>query len=82
MKIDEYGLRSEFNLEIYRPTINEALAMWTPEGNIKMMRNDLKIASASMVQDFTQTRKIFKVVTHIEEPYFMLKWVSNRSKFR
>ncbi|XP_058982073.1 glutamate receptor ionotropic, kainate 2 [Musca domestica] len=75
MKIDEYGLRSEFNLEIYKPTINEPLATWSPDGSIQSVRRDFQISSSSSaaVQDFAQSRRVYRVVTHIEEPYFMMK---------
>lgn len=78
MKIDDYGLRAEFNLEIYKPTVNEPLALWkSTDGSITPIksRQDVQSSSSSNTQDFSQERKTYTVVTHFEEPYFMLKWV-------
>ncbi|XP_065357964.1 glutamate receptor ionotropic, kainate 2 [Calliphora vicina] len=76
MKIDQYGQRSEFNLEIYKPTVNEPIALWkSTDGSITPIkrRQEFQSSSTSTTQDFSQERKTYTVVSHYEEPYFMLK---------
>ncbi|XP_036340742.1 glutamate receptor ionotropic, kainate 2-like [Rhagoletis pomonella] len=74
MKIDENGERSQFNLEIYKPTTNEILAIWKPDGGISPPTSiQVAVSSASTAPDFSLGRKLFIVATRFEEPYFMLK---------
>ncbi|XP_043641530.1 glutamate receptor ionotropic, kainate 2 [Drosophila teissieri] len=73
MKLDENGQRTEFNLEIYKPTVNEPLMVWSPDNGIKKRRFTLEMESGGSTQDFSVQRKLYNVVTHFEEPYFMMK---------
>ncbi|XP_002002744.3 glutamate receptor ionotropic, kainate 2 [Drosophila mojavensis] len=73
MKINEFGQRTHFNLEIYKPTVNEPLMVWTPDNGIKVRRLSPELESAIVTPDFSVQRKVFTVVTHHEEPYFMMK---------
>nr|AAA28574.1 glutamate receptor subunit [Drosophila melanogaster] len=73
MKLDEYGQRIHFNLEIYKPTVNEPMMVWTPDNGIKKRLLNLELESAGTTQDFSEQRKVYTVVTHYEEPYFMMK---------
>lgn len=77
MKIDENGQRSVFNLEIYKPTVNEPLAIWKSDGLVTPIRVKQEFQATAVVPDFSQVRRTYIVVTHFEEPYFMLKWVSS-----
>ncbi|KAL9929272.1 glutamate receptor IIA isoform 1-T1 [Glossina fuscipes fuscipes] len=73
MKIDENGQRSIFNLEIYKPTVNEPLAIWKSDGLVTPIRIKQEFQAAAVIPDFSQVRRTYIVVTHFEEPYFMLK---------
>ncbi|XP_030380658.1 uncharacterized protein LOC115628614 [Scaptodrosophila lebanonensis] len=73
MRLDEFGQRTQFNLEIYKPTVNEPLLVWTPDDGIKPIRVSAELKSPSTAQDFSVQRKVYTVVTHFEEPYFMMK---------
>ncbi|XP_068151172.1 glutamate receptor ionotropic, kainate 2 [Drosophila tropicalis] len=73
MKFDENGRRTHFNLEIYKPTVNEPLMIWTPENGIKARKITLETESSITAPDFSIQRKVYTVVTHYEEPYFMMK---------
>lgn len=75
MKFNELGERVEFNLEIFKPTINEPLAMWTPDGKIGPISSPYPFQING--RDYSQERKKFIVVTKYVDPYFMLKSVSN-----
>ncbi|KAH8403007.1 hypothetical protein KR222_003097, partial [Zaprionus bogoriensis] len=73
MKLDEYGQRTQFNLEIYKPTVNEALMVWTPDNGIKVRKVSPELESSASSTDFSIQKKLYTVVTHFEEPYFMMK---------
>lgn len=73
MKLDEYGQRTQFNLEIYKPTVNEPLMVWTPDNGIKVRKLSPEMESSAPATDFSVQRKVYTVVTHFEEPYFMMK---------
>lgn len=73
MKINEYGQRTHFNLEIYKPTVNEPLMVWTPDNGIKIRRLNPELENSAATPDFSVQRKVYTVVTHHEEPYFMMK---------
>ncbi|XP_017012808.2 glutamate receptor ionotropic, kainate 2 isoform X1 [Drosophila takahashii] len=73
MKLNENGQRTHFNLEIYKPTVNEPMMIWTPDNGIKTRRTSLELDSADSTQDFSEQRRVYTVVTHYEEPYFMMK---------
>lgn len=73
MKLDEYGQRTQFNLEIYKPTVNEPLMVWTPDNGIKVRKLSPELESTAPATDFSVQRKVYKVVSHFEEPYFMMK---------
>ncbi|XP_016946037.3 glutamate receptor ionotropic, kainate 2 isoform X1 [Drosophila suzukii] len=73
MGLNENGQRTNFNLEIYKPTVNEPMMIWTPDNGIKTRRLSLELDSGGTTQDFSVQRKVYTVVTHYEEPYFMMK---------
>ncbi|XP_017048956.1 glutamate receptor ionotropic, kainate 2 [Drosophila ficusphila] len=73
LKLNEFGQRTHFNLEIYKPTVNEPMMVWTPDSGIKTRRLSLELDSGSSTQDFSEQRRVYTVVTHYEEPYFMMK---------
>ncbi|XP_017098809.3 glutamate receptor ionotropic, kainate 2 [Drosophila bipectinata] len=73
MRLDEYGQRTNFNLEIYKPTVNEPMMVWTPDNGIKKRRLSLELENTASTQDFSEQRRVYTVVTHYEEPYFMMK---------
>jgi len=75
MGLNENGQRTNFNLEIYKPTVNEPMMIWTPDNGIKTRRLSLELDSGGTTQDFSVQRKVYTVVTHYEEPYFMMKLV-------
>lgn len=68
-------------MEIYKPTVIEPMALWkSSDGSITpiKMRQEYQSSSSAATQDFSQERKTYTVVSHIEEPYFMLKWVREK----
>uniref|UniRef100_W8CAB7 Glutamate receptor ionotropic, kainate 2 n=1 Tax=Ceratitis capitata TaxID=7213 RepID=W8CAB7_CERCA len=74
-KIDENGQRKQFNLEIYKPTTNDIMVVWKPDGSLSPPTS-LQAAlggATSTAPDFSLARKTFIVATRFEEPYFMLK---------
>ncbi|XP_069963073.1 glutamate receptor ionotropic, kainate 2 isoform X2 [Bactrocera oleae] len=74
LKIDENGQRTQFNLEIYKPTTNEILAVWKSDGTISPPTSiQFGTGSSSSTPDFSLERKKFIVTTRFEAPYFMLK---------
>nr|QKN21287.1 glutamate receptor ionotropic kainate 2 [Bactrocera dorsalis] len=74
LKIDENGQRTQFNLEIYKPTTNEILAVWKSDGTISPPTSiQFGTGSSSTTPDFSLERKKFIVTTRFEAPYFMLK---------
>ncbi|XP_034472188.1 LOW QUALITY PROTEIN: glutamate receptor ionotropic, kainate 1 [Drosophila innubila] len=73
MKLNEYGQRTHFNLEIYKPTVNEPLMIWTPDNGIKIRKLNPETESSAAATDFSVQRKVYTVVTHYEKPYFMMK---------
>ncbi|XP_018792414.1 PREDICTED: glutamate receptor ionotropic, kainate 2 [Bactrocera latifrons] len=74
LKIDENGQRTQFNLEIYKPTTNEILAVWKSDGTVSPPTSiQFGTGSSSNTPDFSLERKKFIVTTRFEAPYFMLK---------
>nr|QKN21515.1 glutamate receptor ionotropic kainate 2 [Zeugodacus tau] len=74
LKIDENGQRSVFHLEIYKPTTNEILGIWKPDGTISPpTTTQFGSDNAVSAPDFSLGRKMFIVTTRFEEPYFMLR---------
>ncbi|XP_062134583.1 glutamate receptor ionotropic, kainate 2 [Drosophila sulfurigaster albostrigata] len=73
MKLNEFGQRTSFNLEIYKPTVNEPLMIWTPDNGIKVRKLNPESETSATATDFSVQRKVYTVVTHFEEPYFMMK---------
>ncbi|KAL7740684.1 hypothetical protein ACLKA6_000051 [Drosophila palustris] len=73
MKLNEFGQRTHFNLEIYKPTVNEPLMIWTPDNGIKARKLGPELESSATATDFSVQRKVYTVVTHYEKPYFMMK---------
>ncbi|XP_037961200.1 glutamate receptor ionotropic, kainate 2 [Teleopsis dalmanni] len=73
MKFNEFGERIEFDLEIYKPTVNEPIAIWKPDNSIVPVSVRSYMTAVSSAQDYSIARKTYTVVTHFEEPYFMLK---------
>ncbi|ALC39537.1 GluRIIC [Drosophila busckii] len=57
---DEDGQRINFNIEIYDPTENVAVAVWDTRGQITQLNVDLKV----------QKRVVYRVATRIGPPYF------------
>lgn len=74
MKLNEHGQRTQFHLEIYKPTVNEAMAIWKPDGTINpITRFGPVFETGAKAPDFSLKKKVYTVATHFEEPYFMLK---------
>ncbi|XP_053961748.1 glutamate receptor ionotropic, kainate 2 isoform X1 [Anastrepha ludens] len=74
LKIDENGERSDFSLEIYKPTTNEILSIFKSDGTVAPPSSIYATtSSASTTPDFSLEKKFFLVATRFEEPYFMLK---------
>ncbi|XP_067620607.1 glutamate receptor ionotropic, kainate 2 isoform X2 [Eurosta solidaginis] len=74
LKIDDNGQRTQFNLEIYKPTTGEILAIWHSDGTIGPPTTvQVAASSSATAPDFSLGRKLFIVATRYEEPYFMLK---------
>ena len=74
MVFNEYGQRIKLNLEIYKPTVNEPLAMWRPnEKIVPITSRVMEDIPAALIPDFSLQKKMYKVATHYEPPYFMLK---------
>ncbi|KAM7352229.1 glutamate receptor IIB [Cochliomyia hominivorax] len=76
--LNEYGLRDDFNLEIYNPLIDRLTHVWNKQHGLvsfeKLSENSTKEAKRKKIaekEDFSQKKVKYTVATRIGEPFFM-----------
>lgn len=72
--LDEYNERIGFELEIYKPMTDVALAIWNT--NNEIIPTEKQVTSSktkSQKTDFAEGKKHFKVAIRIVSPYFMYR---------
>ncbi|XP_055855889.1 glutamate receptor ionotropic, kainate 2-like [Episyrphus balteatus] len=72
IQFNEWGERVNFNLEIYRPMIDQVIAVWNPDGQV-MTKNEKPRAESANTQDYSQSRRHYRVASRIGKPYLMLR---------
>lgn len=76
--LNDYGIRDDFNLEVYNPLIERLTHVWNKQHGLvsfeKLSENSTKEAKRRKIgekEDFSQKKVKYTVATRIGEPFFM-----------
>lgn len=70
IRFNDFNERIGFELEIYKPMLLQALAIWNTDGEI-VPTNKQVVTTKTKQTDYAEGTKHFRVAIRIASPYFM-----------